>query len=293
MSGGLHITLGVAGADLRPVVTQAPALPVARLMCGRAPEDVARLARSLFNLCGEAQDLAVRLALDLPRAEADLGREILRDHLFKLMIAWPGLLGLAPRALPLGWEAGGPRLVSAVWGGAAPAHLAEWLAAGRGVAPALAALAEAFVPGEAVADLAPLTDPFGTAPQENSPAGRRAGHPLMAEAEAAFGRGPLWRALGRLLDLAAFAETPPRGETPAPGRALVPAARGTYALAARAEGGVVTEFLRRTPTDHLLAPGGALEAALGALPAAKASRAGLVVDILDPCVAVVMEGCHA
>jgi hypothetical protein len=74
------------------------------------------------------------------------------------------------------------------------------------------------------------------------------------------------------------------------GRALVPAARGLYAVAARVEGGRVAAFARVTPTDHLLAPGGVLDRSLAALPADRGALAPLLLDILDPCSPVqVME----
>ena len=57
---------------------------------------------------------------------------------------------------------------------------------------------------------------------------------------------------------------------------------------------MVTALSRVTPTDHLLAPGGALALSLARLPAATAGLAAVVVDILDPCVAVsVQELVHA
>lgn len=57
---------------------------------------------------------------------------------------------------------------------------------------------------------------------------------------------------------------------------------------------MVTALSRVTPTDHLLAPCGALALSLASLPAAKAGLAALVIDILDPCVAVsVQELAHA
>ncbi|WBL32007.1 hypothetical protein O5O51_09630 [Sinirhodobacter sp. HNIBRBA609] len=295
MNGALGIHLAVSEGRVSPAITSATAVPVATMMIGRAPEEVAALMPRLFNLCGVAQGLAARLALGLPHeGGGDLGREILRDHLAKLCLHWPHLLGLAPAPLPEGWSAGGAPLVTAVWGGARPTHAADWLASGRGVAPVLAALAASFAPGEAVAQVPALTAPLSVTAQENSPAGRSADDPLMAQIARDFGRGPLWRAFGRLVDLARMAEAPPQADLIAAGTALVPAARGTYALTAHQTDGRVTAFGRVTPTDHLTAPGGALEQSLARLPAAKLSLARLVVDILDPCVPVeIAEVSHA
>lgn len=294
MSGALEITLTRDGARLAARIVPPPAVPVARLMLGRPPEEVAALMPRIFNLCGQAQGLAARLALGLEGGMADARREILRDHLAQLCLHWPRALGLAPRALPEDWAAGGATLEQWFWGGARPGDLAGWLAAGRGMAPVLAAIAAAFGPGEAVTDLPTLQDPMALIAQENSPAGRVADDPLMQASAAAFGRGPLWRALGRGLDLARLCHTAPRATLLAPGRAVVEAARGSYALSVTVAEGRVTALTRVTPTDHLIAPGGVLERSLANLPAAKSDRAALLVDILDPCVPVLLrEAEHA
>jgi len=288
-NGALGIRLLREGDRLSASITAPEVPPVVRMMVGRPPEEVARLMPMLFNLCGAAQGLAVRLSLGLPETGADARREILRDHLAKLCLHWPRLLGLAPQPLPEGWAAGGPALSAWLWGGARPDDLDTWLAAGAGVAPVLAEIRARFAPGEAIADLPPLTDPAAITAQENSPAGRMADDPLMLAAEAVYGRGPFWRALGRVLDLDRLANGPAEAERRADGAAFVDAARGTYAFHASAENGAVTALARVTPTDHLLAPGGALSQSLDSLPAAKAGLAALVVDILDPCVPVLLS----
>lgn len=294
MSNALGISLAPRGAQIGVRITPPDPLPLDRLVLGRPAEEVAALMPRLFNLCGVAQGLAARMSLGLPVAGADPRREILRDHLAKLCLHWPRLLDLAPQPLPEGWAEGGAALQDWLWGGPRPERLAHWLSAGQGVAPLIGAIAGAFGPGAAVAEVPPLSDPMALTAQENSPAGRVAEDPLMQQAEAAFGRGPLWRALGRVLDLDQMAGAPVTAELRADGTALVAAARGTYALRARAEAGRVVSLERVTPTDHLLAPGGALEQALARLPASQLARAALVVDILDPCVPVALqEGNHA
>lgn len=294
MSAALGIVLRPEGARLAVNLTPPDPLPVAAMLLGRPPEEVAVMLPRLFNLCGAAQGHAARLALGLAVEAAPARREILRDHLAKLCLIWPKLLGLRPQPLPDHWAEGGSALQDWLWGGEKPGDLWHFLISGRGVAPLLATLGHAFAPGEAVAVLPPLADPMALTAQENSPAGRVADEPLMRQAEARFGRGPFWRALGRIVDLHALAQAPLAAETPRPGLALVAAARGTYALSARAEAGMVTALSRVTPTDHLLAPGGALALSLASLPATKAGLAALVVDILDPCVAVsVQELAHA
>lgn len=295
MNSALVIHLRRTGAGLAAEIAPPAPLPLAQMVLGRPPEEVAALLPRLFNLCGAAQGHAARLALGLPVASGAAHHEVLRDHLAKLCLRWPALLGLPVRPLPAGWQAGGAALQDWLWGGPLPEDLSAFLASGRGVAPLLAALAEAFAPGEAEARLPPLTAPMDLSAQENSPAGRVQEAPLMRAAEARFGRGPLWRALGRAVDLHAMAG---RAELPATvlenGAVSVAAARGSYAIAAQVGAGQVVALARVTPTDHLLAPGGALALSLASLPAAKIGLAALVIDILDPCVAVSLtEADHA
>ncbi|TCO70557.1 HupK protein [Rhodovulum euryhalinum] len=293
-AGALHIALGPAGPGF---AAPAPA-PVEALVLGRTPDEAAELLPRLFNLCRAAQGMGARLALGLPVGAADhaaLAAEIGREHLIRLCVLWPRRLGLPAAPLP-----GPDTLAGAVFGRRGlpdPAGFDGWLASGQGVAPVLAAIAAAFGPGEAVADV-PLPSPATLAApvaQENSPVARHPKAPLLAEVARRFGRGPLWRAVARLIDLEAVAAG--RADL-APRRhgdwVHVAAARGTYALSARVTGGRVTALARRTPTDHLLAGGGALAQVLASLPPAKAHLAPLVVDILDPCVPVVIrEAQHA
>lgn len=283
MQSGLIITRGAGGLAMsRP----AP-LPIALMLQGRPVAEALDLLPRIFNLCRAAQAMALRLALGLGAGDTTaLRAEIRREHLAKLWLIWPGLLGLPPQ--PLRADAWAD-VWADVWGGAVPDDLAGWLGAGRGAGPLLAAIARAFAPGEACARL-PLVTPqsaFSAGPQENSVAARQAAHPLMRQAEHRFGRGPLWQALARVIEADALA----KGDLPAItvlpcGTAIVPAARGAYAIRAEACEGMLTRFERRTPTDHLCAPGGGLEQALTALPLEKHPLAPLVVDILSPCVPV-------
>ncbi|WP_146010271.1 hydrogenase expression/formation protein HupK [Acidimangrovimonas sediminis] len=294
MFDGIEITIAEEGGKLAARVRPAPALPLARLIAGKSPEEAATLLPRLFSLCRSAQEAAARLSLGLDPGDsaAALHRELLRDHLLKLGLTWPQLLGLPPAPLPRpGTEA------EALFGPArhlpdTPAALARWRAEGTGAAPLLAALDRAFAPGEAVANLAPVTDDtaLAAAPVENSPGLRHAAHPLLRAIEASHGRGPLWRALGRLADV----EAALAGRLPAPrrlpdGTALAAAARGLYALRLDTEGGRVTGLTRRTPTDHMLAPGGMLDQSIATLSATKRPLAALVVDLLDPCVACTLK----
>lgn len=267
-------------------------LPLGALVLGHPVGEVAKMLPRLFNLCRVAQATAVRLSLGL-QMDVDakaLAAEVLRDHLLRLSVILPPLLGLPARGI-----AGDPLLVLYGPRRGLPVDLIglrAWLSAGEGVAPVVSAVAQAFGPGEAAADL-PYVDgvtALSVVAVENSAAGRQATHPLLRSVAARQGRGPLWRVLGMLAD----AEAAVAGRLPAPmvagGVARVAAARGSYALRLCQVGGMVTRIDRVTPTDHLLAPGGALDCALAALPVAKRHLAPLVVALHDPCMAVKVEG---
>ncbi|MGI1661496.1 hydrogenase expression/formation protein HupK [Palleronia sp. KMU-117] len=274
------------------VAQRAPGVPVDRLVVGRDVDEVAALLPRLFNLCRAAQGAAVEAALGRPVATAGIAQEILRDHLVKFHVTWPAFFGLPPAALPADWATGGEALRRAVFGapGRAPVTAAEvfdFLASEDGVAPVLRRIDGCFAPGEAAAPgIAPVTPEtmWDVGPVDNSVAARTADHPAMRAIEAARGRGPLWRAAARLFDIerviaggVAAIVAPRRGE------AVVPAARGAYAVRIALDGRAVTAFARVTPTDHLLTPGGVLDRALSTLPALKAGLGPLLLDILDPC----------
>lgn len=260
MMGSVSISLGLRG----PEIAVSPALPIGALMLGRSPEAAADLLPRIFNLCPVGQATAVRLALGLPLpAHADLEQEIRREHRLKLSVIWPTMLGLPG-------EPGGDL--------PEPCDLDGWLSRN----PLFARLSDLFGPGEAACNL-PAFEPargIRACACDNSPAARREAHPTLRAVADRWGRGPLWRAMGRLAD-GTDAPLPVRLPD---GTALVPAARGTYALRARAEGGVINAFERTTPTDHLLARGGVLEKSLFALPADKGRLAPILLAILDPCV---------
>jgi hypothetical protein len=293
MDTGVTIWLDRAGSRLSVIVEAGAPLPIEKLLIGRPVAEAAALMPRLFNLCRAAQSAAAHLALGLPVPEdADrLRADVLRDHLIKLFLTWPNLLDQPPRPFPA------PGMtVGALFGPAetfpdSPRAFDRWLTSGAGCAPLLTAIRNAFAPGEAVADLPDSTaaTAMNLSPQENSTALRHPGHPVLDHLAETQGRGPLWRATARLIDAGACLA----GGLPAPslmpdGTALTPAARGQYAVRARTDQGRVTAFARVTPTDHLLAPGGMLQASFATLPATKAALAPLALDILDPCVPVTL-----
>ncbi|MDZ4137174.1 MAG: HupK protein [Paracoccaceae bacterium] len=286
MQQALIITQGKTGWGFRA----APDLPVEALLLGKPAEQAASLLPRLFNLCAAAQSMGARLALGLPVADDNrLGLEILRDHLLKLCVIWPTLLGMKPLALPHD-----PMALDALHLPAGGVDYFAWTRSQSGLAPVLAAIAHSFAPGEAVADL-PLMRPetaLDRCAQDNSVAARNAAHPAMQAIAARFGHGPFWRASALIFDIATLRHTTPQARICADGTVVVPAARGAYALRARSAAGVVSGFARRTPTDHLCAANGVLQRSLDSLPPAKPHLLPLLIDILAPCVAVQLPQVH-
>jgi hypothetical protein len=270
-------TVHLAGGTAR--IVPGDALPVAALLVGRPVAEAADMLPRLFNLCRTAQGAAARMALGLPPG-ADPTAEIIRDHAVLIGVRLRAAFGLPPDMTvpgPLPRDLGG---------------LAVWVGMGSAEAALAQAIIRAFPRGRGVTGtLPPPVDPLGAGAAENSPAGRQAGHPLLRAVAMRDGRGPLWRYLGLLADAEAARAgclPPPRmvGDT-----AVVQAARGVYALRITQADGRVTGLQRRTPTDHMLAPGGALEQALACVDATLAPK---VIALHDPCVPVnVREAAHA
>ena len=297
MPDGRDIGLGKAGLRAR----RGAELPVARMLAGQSVEDAAELMPRLFSLCRAAQSVAVRLAFGLEvadRAAEDTRREILRDHMMKMLVSWPRHFGLTTSAFPRGWADGDPALRPFLFGPAGappsgPDDLAGFLRTDTPVAAVLRRIADGFAPFEAATGILPAADAetaFRPGAIENSVAARQAAHPVMRHIEETRGRGPFWRAMARVFDT----DDCLSGRLPPPqcagrGRAIVTAARGLYAVSAEVADGKVAGFARITPTDHLLAPDGILDQSLASLPALKAGYAPLLLDILDPCTPVALE----
>ncbi|MGA0540981.1 hydrogenase expression/formation protein HupK [Neotabrizicola sp. VNH66] len=297
MIPALRLTLSPHAGGLRALRAGEAGPGVDAMMLGRPVEDVLRLLPAVFGLCRSVQETALALALDrAPPDPEGLRRDMIRDHLARFCLHLPRALGLLPMPLPQGWMRGGAVLRQALFGAdglPAPSGFEQWLLQGQGAAPVVAAVMQTFAPFEAATLLPPLDPiaPFARDAVENALIARHGSHPLLAHVVISHGRGPLAHLVARLVDLDALS----RGGMPAArrladGTALVPCSRGLCALRLRVAGGMVTGFDRRTPTDHLLMPGGLMEASLARLPAAKAGAAPLLAAILDPCVPVMIEG---
>jgi hypothetical protein len=269
------------------------------LLLGRPVSEALEILPRLFNLCRSAQEVGVYMAFDLPPPagwQDRLAHEIARDHVLKLGVLLPRALGMSPLALP---SPDITDMIAGLLGGVAfpetPGEFDTWLAhrQGVGLVRLLAKVDGLFSGGDAVVHDLPLVTSetaMAVVATENSAAQRHADHPVMVHVEETRGRGPLWRLVGRVLDMQAALA----GQLPAPSRCgdaiSVPAARGLYTIQAAQKGGKVAAFRRVTPTDHMLATGGMMQQSLDRLPMEKHHLAPILVDILDPCVAVSIQG---
>ena len=282
----------------RYTVTTTPELPVGELLRGRTALDAAETLPRLFNLCRGAQELGARLALGLPTTP-DLmqaaHQEAIRDHTLKLFIALPSRLNIGSPTLPQGWQSDAAAIIRAGFGpNGVPRRLADFRAfmtSGDGIAPLLSTIQTTFANRMADTGPVPLVSVdtmFKKAPVENSVAGRHTDHPLMIQIAESYGYGPLWRTMGRVIDLTRPYPSPRRTAF----GTIVSAPRGDYGLRIGISNGHVADLTRITPTDHLLTKGGVLDRSLATL--TDAGLAPLLLDILDPCIPVtVQEADHA
>lgn len=300
------MTLSAATVTLgpRPTLTAAAPLPVEALVLGKPVAEAAELLPRLFNLCRAAQGMAAKLSLGLPVTE-DPTAEIIRDHALKLCITLPRAFGLDPTPVPtIGLQAHPPAASASLppggggmgRGGSAadllgPTGLAHDPAGIEGpFAPLFRHVAKTFPPDVATCPALPAPqDPLAHGAFENSAAGRQSAHPLLRHIEQTHGRGPLWRLVGLMADLDAALNNRLPAPTVTDGTATVPAARGSYALRIIQRDGLVTGITRRTPTDHLLAPGGALLQSLANLPEPLHHLAPQVIALHDPCLPVTVR----
>lgn len=287
--------------------------PAAALV-GRTPEEAARLAPLVFNLCGAAHAFAARSALGLPAAaDAEtMARETVRDHALALLHTVPVALGMAPDRAALARLArpDGAAFHAALVGDGSdlsafsPAALEAWLAeAPTPTARAFARIRTAD-PAEGRVHLPELSADVLAATlarppaaigshRETSALGRVAATPLVSAMLASEGPSLFVRLLARLVD--GLAHLSPGSLAHLPGTALpagiAPAARGLLGHRADVQDGRVAAYRILSPSAWNLAPGGLLERAFAALSPGWRTRwlAPLLVCAINPCVPVTLS----
>ena len=101
-AGGIDIEIAWDGARISGVALANTRPAAARLLVGRSPQEALALAPRLFSLCRHGQSTAAWLALgaaegqmptDHSRADTALAAEAAQEHLWRLLLDWPALLG--------------------------------------------------------------------------------------------------------------------------------------------------------------------------------------------------------
>lgn len=302
-AGAVSVSLIWCDGHARNVVVRVARPAATNLLCHRPAEEALHLLPTLYGICGAAQGLAARLALaaargaaQAPAVDAAVLAEARREHLWRLSLDWPQMLGL-------------PRLEALFLAGRRHFHhdeLAAWAADALPgpcglIEAAIAALPPLPAPQNApllpalsaaqTLDLWPRLDAdFAAAPTYRGlPAttGALARHPELADKE------PLTaRVLARAADLAttssglgcASAATVAAGI----GRAAVETARGLLLHEVVLDGERIADYVIVAPTEWNFHPAGMLHAwldgAAAATQAELAAAAARLVLAFDPCV---------
>lgn len=101
-AGAIDIEVAWDGTRISAVTLANTRPQVARLLIGRSPQEALALAPRLFSLCRHGQSTAAWLALgaaegraptDRRRANTALAAEAAQEHLWRLLLDWPALLG--------------------------------------------------------------------------------------------------------------------------------------------------------------------------------------------------------
>lgn len=293
----------------------------ARVLIGQPVARALELVPRLFSLCGQAQGVAAHLALGaaggkipdrtvLRDDERKVALEAIGEHLWRLLLDWPPMLGLPARKDEfLAWR----RRLLAVTDLAGAARLGgelgEWLgaeaplSAGRAASAASGDLlpwltAEAWA--RQVIDEAFAEQPdFAGLPAETGPLARRAGDAEVARLSAA-GQGVAARLAARYADLrflasalvepqrlAGWLDAAPVAENV--GLARVETARGLLLHLTQVKDGRVGGYVIVAPTEWNFHPQGAFAREITGCPAASRDEAEGAAHRLalaiDPCVA--------
>lgn len=102
-AGRVRVKLTCADGKVSAVQVSSERPDVAIVLRGRMADQAVQLLPMLFALCGQAQSRAAALALAaargeecVPQLDANVQREVLREHLWRSLLDLPPLLGEAP-----------------------------------------------------------------------------------------------------------------------------------------------------------------------------------------------------
>jgi coenzyme F420-reducing hydrogenase alpha subunit len=323
MTGGhVRIELSCADGEVRGVTVHLQRPDAARMLRGLAPEQAVALVPRLYSVCGSAQHIAARRALEAARGiapsraeeaerDARVLRECAQEHLWRLLLDWPRQLGMPPAERTFvtwhrrlseetaeHWSEDARCFVrdellgmpGETWAALDGDGLERWLGAAQGLAAAI------------LASLPP-EPPVALAGIETTALTRQQSRPAVLWAQARHGWGTFARVVARIVEVVdcltqinppawcASKNEPPALDGAAAGRgsASVETARGrlVHEVALDAAGRV-ERYRVVAPTDVNFQAEGPCERALAALraarPEAAVAAAHRVVLGFDPCV---------
>ncbi|GHT83124.1 hydrogenase assembly protein HupF [Betaproteobacteria bacterium] len=308
----------------------------ASMLIGRSPEEALAIVPNLFARCSRAQTLAARLACEVaagvlplqrPFEEQLLAIEMAQEHLWRLLLDWPPLLGLPPQRahyanVHRGLNRSGhaeiftlhadsiEELADPEQGESSPASMLERLleldASPAACAPRLLPEFDAEIWTRQTAEIdgpfcaAPI---FDGAPAETGPLARHHAQPEV-QRHLAAGRHIVARFMSKLIDLAECTQRlrtpgllPPLAGVaePAPsvGMASVNTARGMLLHQVRLEDGKIADYSICAPTEWNFHPQGVFVQESTGLPASDPDtahkRLAALALALDPCVAYQLD----
>jgi hypothetical protein len=314
-TGQVGIRLAVAEGRVAAVSVASERPQVAALLRGRPADEAVRLAPLLFSLCGRAQGRAAALALDAARGaevppclDAAVEAEALREHLWRLLLDLPPLLGFpaqrelflaATQAVAAGDRAGLRGLLAqAAWD-----ELRQgWRALDQPEETAAPLLPE-LEAADSLAVWPRLTAAFAARPEWRGAAAETGAFARRQGAAGAVAPAFAARWQARLDELTTWAEAREKvgaggtassaSAAPGIGRALVATARGLLMHEIVLDGGRIDDYVIVAPTEWNFHPRGRLAAWLVGTAADDAEalrkRVGPAVSALDPCVRWTLE----
>lgn len=99
-AGELKLRIAWDGETVRSVMVESTRPQASRLLAGKTPEQAVQTVSLLYSVCGKAQQAAATAALAAARGTPDLpldrtvACEAIQEHLWRLLLDWPQLLGL-------------------------------------------------------------------------------------------------------------------------------------------------------------------------------------------------------
>lgn len=323
--GVLRLSLAWNGQRIVAAAVASTRPQASRLLLGLPVARAMELAPRLFSLCGQAQGVAARLAYCAARGEvpdpgsllADgrcVALEAIGEHLWRLLLDWPPLLGLPPRHKEfMAWRKRLLAVKDAAQGAVLGVELHAWLSAERPlpIEPGAALASGALLPmlaaeawGRQGFDEGFAAQPtFAGRPAETGPLARRFGNSEVAGLHA-VGQGVAARLAARYADLRCLAAAllePERltgwlgaaSVAENVGLARVETARGLLLHLMQVKDGRVGRYVIVAPTEWNFHPQGAFVREITACPATSPAAAEALARrlalSLDPCVACQIE----